>query len=242
MVNGLDALLDVHRHDSRLAAIEAELATFPEARERAAQARERTGKDVEQATARLEEAEREQRRLEGALLDQEALTVRLDGQTLEVKSNQAYQILLHEIENSKKSCSELETRILELLDQVDASRSALDAARTRARDTEARGAELEAKITEREAGLESERAQLAAARAEHAERVEAGLLSRYERIAARTLPALAAVAGGACGICHMAVPRQRGIEIEREEALFSCPGCHRLLLPGGALEAHAPTE
>ena len=53
-------------------------------------------------------------------------------------------------------------------------------------------------------------------------------------MAKRKLPALATVDKGACGECHVTLPRQQVIEIERGEEVFACAGCLRILVPHAA--------
>jgi predicted nucleic acid-binding Zn-ribbon protein len=59
------------------------------------------------------------------LQDQEALLKRLEGQQFQVKSNDAYTALLHEMEHAKQAISDCETRILESMDAIETSRSEL---------------------------------------------------------------------------------------------------------------------
>ena len=69
-------------------------------------------------------AEQEQRRHEAAVADREALVKKLEGQQFQVKSNDAYKALLHEIDQARAGISEAETRILEAMEGIEAMRAA----------------------------------------------------------------------------------------------------------------------
>jgi predicted nucleic acid-binding Zn-ribbon protein len=238
-MEAFQALAEVHRLDCRRASIETELRSFPDLRARAGRLHEEAKASVEAAHARLLEAELEQRRLEAELRDQEELCKRLSAQTVQVKSNEAYHALLHEIDAGQAACSDLETRILEALEAIDRGRAAVAEAEARAAERASRAAEQEKELAEREAVLSQELEELGNARAERAARVEPGLLARYQRVADRRLPALASLSDGTCSECHRVVPRQRAMEIRRGELCFSCESCQRLLLPEQVLQPPA---
>ena len=101
-------------------------------------------------------AEQEQRRHEAAVADREALVKKLEGQQHQIKTNEAYKVLLHEIDQARAAISDAETKILEAMEGIEAARAALERARAaRRRATEDRAARSRsASFAEREKSLD----------------------------------------------------------------------------------------
>ena len=78
--------------------------------------------------------------------------------------------------------------------------------------------------------IAAERERAVAARETEAERVDAALLARYERIRRGKAPlALYPLHGDACGHCFTAVPTQRRALIQRGASIEGCEACGVLL-------------
>ena len=230
MLEGLKTLAALKQIDDELAALEEEAAAAPGRRERMAQAREASEAKLAEARATGETAELEQRHLEGEVQDREALRLRLEGQTAQVKSNTAYRALLLEIDQANAAISERETRILELMDAIEAARARIAEVAQEHRST---SAELDAEwkaLDERDEQLKQELARVRSAREELTRDLDAQLLSRYERVASRRRPAVAVVSGELCLGCRVGIPPQQYIELLRGESLVTCGSCTRILI------------
>jgi predicted nucleic acid-binding Zn-ribbon protein len=223
-------LAELQACDDELWAREQEHAGSPA--RRAQLVEERSAADAAAAGAReaLAQAEAAQRRVEAELQDQEALRRRLESQQFQVKSNDAYTALLHEIERAAAAISDCETRLLEGMDAIEAARTAGAAAEAAGRETRARlDAEARA-LDEREKHLDTELTRL---RAEHdtiAAACDRKLIEQYEKIATRRRPAVVRIRGNLCLGCRVDVPPQRCIEIQRAERIITCGNCHRILI------------
>ncbi len=230
MIEGLKKLVELKQIDDQLAALEEEAAASPGRRERIAQARTASEEKLAEARAAGEKAELEQRHLETEVQDQEALRLRLEGQSAQVKTNEAYTALLHEIEQANAAISERETRILELMDEIEAARARIAAAVQEHRSTSAElDAELKA-LDERDEQVKQELGRVRAAREELARGIDAPMLSRYEKVAARRRPAVAVVFSELCMGCRVGIPPQQYIEILRGESIVACESCMRILI------------
>jgi len=153
-------------------------------------------------------------------------------QSYEVKTNEAYKALQHEIEHSEKQMAEAEDRLLERMvageeyeRQVKAAERAL-AEVERAADAERQtlGAE-QSTLRQDVAGRESERQQIVPA-------VPENLLHSYEGIARRRHGvALAEVRDGSCAMCGMLITPHVVQELRRADCieLFQCETCTRIL-------------
>jgi predicted nucleic acid-binding Zn-ribbon protein len=230
MSQALKALLELSKVDVQIAELEDERSGLPAARSALAQEREKGLAAVEAAQAALVAAEQEQRRHEAAVADREALVAKLEGQQHQVKTNEAYKVLLHEIDQARAAISDAETKILEAMEGIEAARAGLERARSAAKGLEERAAQQERGFAEREQTLDATLGTMRRERAGLVGDVAAPFLQRYDRVAARRRPAVAIAMKGSCMGCHVTVPPQTILELRRGEGLHTCGNCQRILV------------
>jgi predicted nucleic acid-binding Zn-ribbon protein len=230
MLQGIQALLELSRVDVQIAELEDEKSGLPAARAALHQEREKALAAVEAAQAALIAAEQEQRRHEAAVADREALVKKLEGQQHQIKTNEAYTVLLHEIDQARAAISDAETKILEAMEQIESARTALERARAAAKGSEDRVAQQERVFAERETSLDQTLGNLRRDRAALVGGVEAPLLQRYDRIVVRRRPAVAIADKGKCLGCHVSLPPQVVLELRRGVGLHTCGNCQRILV------------
>ncbi|HET6459272.1 MAG TPA: C4-type zinc ribbon domain-containing protein [Syntrophales bacterium] len=149
---------------------------------------------------------------------------------LEVKTNKEYQAVLKEIETIDKKNSEIEDEIISGLDQIDHMRIVV---REKEKDYETRKSECEKERKK----IEIELGQLDCDLANTEKRVDTlreqirdELLKRYEMIKGRRNGiAVASVWREVCSGCHMNIPPQMYIELQRSPDLLFCPNCNRIV-------------
>jgi len=170
-------------------------------------------------------------------------------QSFEVKTNEAYKALQHEIEHAEKEMSQAEDRLLERMvageeyeRQLKAAESAL-AEVERAAETERQKLSAEQSALRQDAeARESERQQIVPA-------IPETLLRSYENIARRRHGvALAEARDGACALCGMLITPHVVQELRRADCadLFQCETCTRILYyverpPAAAAAPAAPS-
>ena len=189
--------------------------------------------------AALEEAALLQRSAESAARDQEALLQKLEGQQHQVKTNEAYTALLHEMEQARQAISDAETQILEAMETIETARASAGGAQSEVDAMLARIAEEETEIDAREVELDAQIATLESQRNQVCADLEASLLARYDKVASRRRPAIAIVAKEICMGCRVGIPPQVSIELMRGEKLFACGNCQRILIRDDQLGSEA---
>ena len=174
------------------------------------------------------------RRREGETKDIEAEIRRFETQLLQIKTNEAYKAMLHEIEAARVRGSAAETAILELMDREEGETRELKSREAAlARDTEALAVERR-KLEEERARREARVKELEAARRELVEKLPPGTRSRYERVSQNKQgQAVALVTRASCGGCHANLPPQLLAEVRQGDAVRACEGCGRLLVWAG---------
>jgi len=212
---------------------------------------QRLRKDIEEIPARKERARLRQRAREEAFAQGEALwkqeSVRVKEleieietirdnvrryrqQQFEVKTNEGYRTLLHEIEVAEASIREKEDRTLELMESVERHRDAMN---QRRREADEETAQVEQEIRELDETMARLDAEVTAAEGERAEMatgVESSWLARYDRIIAHVGDAaIVPVDHGTCGGCHMKLPPQTVHDARRGDSIANCTYCGRML-------------
>jgi predicted nucleic acid-binding Zn-ribbon protein len=229
-MQGIQALLELSRVDVQIAELEEEKGGLPAARAALVAEREKGLAAVEAAQAALVTAEQEQRRHEAAVADREALVAKLEGQQHQIKTNEAYKVLLHEIDQARAAISDAETHILEAMEGMESARAALERARGGSKGIDERTAQQERAIAEREKSLDQTLGNLRRDREALVGGVDAAQLARYDRIASRLRPAVAMALKGSCMGCHVTIPPQTILELRRGEGLHTCGNCQRILV------------
>ena len=149
---------------------------------------------------------------------------------LEVKTNKEYQAILKEIETIEKKNSEIEDEIISGLEEIDHMR-------TEVREKEKEFTTQKLQYDREKKKIEIELSQLDHDLADTEKRTEAlrkqirdELLKRYETIKGRRNGiAVASVWREVCGGCHMNIPPQMYIELQRSADLLFCPNCNRIV-------------
>jgi predicted nucleic acid-binding Zn-ribbon protein len=236
LLQSMRQLIVIRDIDEEIAGVGADLSRIPQEREaiegELASAREA----LAQVRERLEREEIEERRLESQMREQEALLQRLNAQSAQVTSPQAYQALQHELEHAGAASSDFETRALLLMESIDQLRGEVAAAKDRLERAEAQTPIRLDELSVREERLRAEREALLERREKACQRLDAGLLAHYERVAQQRRPAVGVFEGKVCPECRIAVPTMRASEIQRAEKVHACSSCHRLLVPARALQ------
>jgi len=184
---------------------------------------------LKSALSREDEAARERRKLEQDLVAEKEKLKKWEARLNDIKNSREFAALSREIEGLKRQNRDLEESILQKMQAFE------DAGRERAtfqaqvdtlskefatRDTEARKAS---------AVVKAEMDQSAGTRQAVAGKVKKNLL-RYEYIRDHKAGrALVLVKDGCCQGCFMQVPPQLYNELQRGDAVHTCPMCQRIM-------------
>ncbi len=199
--------------------------------------RQTTQSRLAQATAKLDEAklqgkriETERKKLELEVQAKEQLIAKYSSQQLETRKNEEYRALTHEIDICKEAISKLEDAQLELMEQADAASRAVSAASKDAAQMKKDADAAVAALAEREANLSKQLTEHQARRGELAAAVNEDVLLRYERLLKqRGDNVIVGINHGVCGGCHMKLPTQVLVACRGAAQLNTCPHCGRIL-------------
>ena len=231
MTPELESLWQAQALDRALLGVRERLATFPARRAKVDQSLLAAKAGVAAAEERgkaSQLARREAEKTAESLVEQER---KFQIQLTQVKKNEEYAALLHEIANAQKKRGELETFVLEKMEQETAVTEDAKRARAVLAAAEKVAAAEHAKVKEDEDAVRKEEADLLARREAALASLPAVLRARYERILiARKGQAIAELVGDSCAGCGGRIPAQAAIQVRRRLAVVECPDCGRLLI------------
>ena len=148
-----------------------------------------------------------------------------------------------EVSMLKREGDRVETRVIELMLELEQQRETLAAGEAELAEAQARLQETEGKFQQTSRRLQSEVAELGEKRKELAAQVNVQLLKRYEQIrASKGNLGLARVTGQTCPGCRVAIPSERLKAIKAGRLGETCDNCGRLLAWGGAIAPSEPEE
>lgn len=184
---------------------------------------------IEAARSELRELETKRKLLETEIGSAEGKLAKYRTQQLQVRKNDEYQALGHEIETTQAAIAVLEEQELTVLYQIDEAKKRFVAAEAVLKANIA-GHEARLKtLAEREASLTAELQTSEAAVAEARVPLDEPSLRLYDRIAARQMPACVPVRGGSCGGCHLRLSSENEAVARKGDKLATCDQCGRIV-------------
>jgi predicted nucleic acid-binding Zn-ribbon protein len=149
-----------------------------------------------------------------------------------VKTNKEYQSTLKEIDDLKAKASQIEDRMLEVLDQIESAES-------EGQEIKADLAEVKIQVEEKQKQirLQSEQQQdVLSSRLQERdvvlERLDSNTKQHYNRVKRQGRgTAVAAVVDAVCQVCRMNIPPQLFNDLMRMDNMLMCPNCQRIIYP-----------
>jgi hypothetical protein len=192
---------------------------------------------------RIAESQVARREVERDLAAVQSRLSKFKNQLMEVKTNKEYQAMQKEMSVAEQEISDLETRMLERMEEADSLAVELKTAQG------ALAAE-QAEITRERQALENERGtvaddlkRLSEERARTAALVSAEALALFERLAHnRRGLAMAEARDGLCTVCHVRLRPQVFNEARRNAGIVQCDSCTRILYFVPVVPAASPQQ
>ncbi len=227
----LENLMRVQETDTAIRALEERVSREPQERasiESEAAAAER---DLAGTRERRQALEKGRKELEQLVEDANLAVKKHQRQAYEVKTNKEYTAMLHEIEGEKRRVSELEERILAMMEEAESLASEESQAVLKAKEARRAADEKLAGLQARTREAEAELAQASAGKKALLDDLPPDVLAVYRRISkGRNGLAVVPMVGGACGGCYANLPTRLTVEIKSMEELITCEACGRILV------------
>ncbi len=227
----IEKLLILQSRDEKLVRAETDLKIIPRERAALEKALVEERSKIEEARTALKGMELQREQLDGDVLEKEEQVRKYKRQQMEVKKNDEYAALTHEIERAEAAVSAVEEKEIELMLQIDEAKESLKA---HERTSAGKVAEIEkriAKLDEREKGLQSVSAQAKSDFETAREGISEPYLSAYDRVreTTRNFPYVAKVEDGKCSGCHLRVSGETYAEARVHGTVHFCDQCGRIV-------------
>ena len=230
MVPDLRLAIQLQDLDRHIGQLQREIASLPKHVAAIEKTLESHLRRLEADRAALTANQRERKRLEGEIQEQEQRISKFKDQMLGAKTNEQYAAFKHEIDFCEKEIRKCEDRILDLMTESEPLEQNVKAAEA-ALSKEKRQVETEKQAAQQRTAEDQK--QMQKLRAER-EKVTSGMSSQvlrdYERIRkTRKGIAVAEAVDGGCSACHMALRLQFFQELRLGGRVMFCESCGRIV-------------
>lgn len=236
----LERLIKLEQVDREVARLSAEVAALPkrvaEIEHQLSDAKAR----VEQAKTAIKSQDHKRRGLESDIQSHQQKIAKFRDQSLDVKTNEQYKALMHEIEFAQTEIRKAEDKILEIMEgaelfdrQVKASEGDL---KTQAALVEKEKEQAHAITAKDEARLK----ELQTERQEFRGGIAGDLLDLYDRVLKARKTAIAEAREQRCTACFVLLRPQKWNEIKAGGEVLTCDSCGRILFYDPAHEPPPP--
>ncbi len=230
MLDDIRALLILQDRDRRLLAISKDLEKLPQEEQRANHKLAGDQKAVADAKQAVTQLEIQLRTLELDVQTRKTTIARLKTQQFETRKNEEYQALAHEVVRYEKEVDQLETRELELMEEIDRLKSALKTAEANLAKTQSLVDEDLASIRQRQQKLLSQQQETSTERDTLTTQVPEAILPLYQRLMkTKNGLALARMHEGKCEGCHMKLIASTVVAVQSGKEIVRCEDCGRIL-------------
>jgi predicted nucleic acid-binding Zn-ribbon protein len=229
MLPDIENLLKLEGADKEIRRLQDEIAEFPKRVAVIEQKLAGTKSQLDKAQAAIKADEAARRKYETTITDLRGKISKYRDQSLDVKTNDQYKALLHEIQFAEKEIAANEDKILELMVNADA------------REKEVKAAQAELKAETAEIESEKEQARLTTAEDEKLlaewrgkrDQMRAGidpdLLRHYERVSKFRGSGISEVRDHKCMACQVMLRPQTYNDVRSGQQTVVCDSCQRIL-------------
>jgi uncharacterized protein len=243
MLPELQNLLELQKADREILRLNEEIASLPR---RVAAIEDKlagTKAVLEQAKAGIKADEAARRKYESTILDLQQKISKYRDQMLDVKTNEQYRALQHEIDFSAKEIRGTEDKILDLMVDAEGREKQVKAAEV---ELKAETAEIEKeKVEARQRTAEDEKllAEWNAKRDGYRKGIPADLLRHYDRVLKLRKTGLSEVRDHKCLACQVMLRPQTYNEVRSGEQVIICDSCQRILYfdPANEVQVERPS-
>jgi predicted nucleic acid-binding Zn-ribbon protein len=225
----LEKLVRLHHVETDLKRAESDLAEIPRLRKEIDEKLARDRARLDAARAALDASQKARRQNETAVQDLETKRSKYRGQLMEVKTNKEYTAVLHEIEGVERDIKAREDVVLEEMERAEGLSQDVRREEADFKGVEADAGKEKAELDARAAKLEGEAAQLRKERDAVAASIPEEALALYARVAKQRGTGVAEARDGMCQACHVRMRLQIWVEVKKNERLFQCESCSRVL-------------
>jgi len=235
----LKLAVELQALDTEIARLSAEVAYLPKHIREIENKLAGAQRQLEADRKALADNQKERRKLEGEIpLHQQKISKYKD-QVFEVKTNEAYKALQHEIEFAEGEIRKIEDKILERMISAEELEARVKKAEKQLAVERAAVEKEKVEATARTCADEEALAELRGCREDCRRRMSAEALYSYDLVfRSRKGVAVAEVRDGTCSVCHVRLRPQVFQEIKTNDRVRQCENCDRIVYYVPPQESH----
>jgi predicted nucleic acid-binding Zn-ribbon protein len=182
------------------------------------------------AKQEFEQLQKEKREKEREIEEEREKVERAKAKLMSIKTNKEYYAMLKEIEGTKRTNTAREDELLAVLARDEEVEKRLAGLAAEVEELGSRYRERMVDIEARMAKFDKDISRLEARKREVAASLDKGLARRFEMIFNRRDGiAIVPARNQSCTGCHMNISPQLFILLQREERIYTCPNCSRII-------------
>ncbi len=230
MIEELKNLIELQRIDSEIVKKTDLIKAIPQKKSIFEQPLSEARASFEKARQRYDAIEKKKKEKERHLDDINEKIKKLKARTSEIKTNKEYQAHLKEIETAEKEVRSIEDDILILMEQIESAQKELKVQEERVKKEETRVRDYEKGLMNETEEAEREIGRLKAQRTDIVKKIAPGIYQLYITLleSKRGLAVTEAV-NEICQGCNMNISPQLYVELKKNDRIYQCPQCHRIL-------------
>ncbi|MDG1891610.1 MAG: C4-type zinc ribbon domain-containing protein [Verrucomicrobiota bacterium] len=230
MLDVIEQLLVLQDRDQKIMRLEEELLRIEPERCALIAKADDSKEALNQAKKEAQKVESQRKDLELEVESKKKQINRYASQQLETRKNEEYQALTNEIETCRREIAQTEDQELVLMEAYDVKLHDIAEAESISKEAQRDADEQVVLLKERESNQQKEKAALETDRAELTSKVDAKVLSRYERLFLKKRgKVIVGINRGVCGGCHMALPTQIQVACKGQKEIVNCVNCGRIV-------------
>lgn len=223
-------LIQLQNCDSQIRDFQSKKATAPVKIKRLEEGLKLAEKQLEEELDQLELLKKERRQAEQDIEDFENQINKSNIKLANIKSNKEYRAALKEIGDLNTEKSNLEDRVLGIMEDIEALEEKCAVSKIKKRDLEEKFEKDRDEILKTLEAIDKDLKDLEKKKERFCQIIDENLLRRYNSLREhRGGLAINPVIQGVCQGCHMGIPPQKFNELVRGEELMSCPHCMRII-------------
>jgi predicted nucleic acid-binding Zn-ribbon protein len=179
---------------------------------------------------KLEHLQEQQRRLAIEIDEDAARIKKSKSKLMQVGNTREYHAMLREVDNIEKSNRSREEEKLTLHEALQIENASLEEVLSAHQILQTELEDKRGSLQTRMSAAQERLDMLQKVRGAAGSEIPPPVFSRYEFIRHRLEhPVIVSVNQGVCSGCHIAIPPQAFIELQRGQQILSCPNCQRLI-------------
>jgi uncharacterized protein len=236
MLPDIENLLKLQEADKEIRRLQDEIAELPKRVAAIEQKLAGTKAQLEKAQAAVKADDAARKKHDATITDLRGKISKYRDQSLDVKTNEQYKALLHEIQFAEKEIGEVEDKILEIMVNADARAAEVRAAQAELKEETAEIEREKEQARQRTAEDEKLLAEWRGKRDQHRTGIDEDLLRQYERVSKFRGTGIAEVRDHKCMGCQVMLRPQTYNDVRSGKEIVHCDSCQRVLYVNPAEE------